>query len=275
MSRPLCGATPHDQFRVHRVLPPSPASKSSDLGPPPLGRLGRPVQDPALGCRRPLRRKGPEGDLWPARGGGGRGGGGRGRRRGDQGEGRGPAGAVGGGLGRPGGRQGRGRRQGGHPVNRGQGRGRREQRRRQRRRRRPLLARRHGSQAEGGGRRVGPQQGQVSSAGGERRRGSGSGSLGRGGELGEGRPRPRREGKGGGRRRLQQDGVQLAGAVGKMGDEASSYGVYRLPVQGAEVPDHLAHALPEAQRPVVDCQRPGVKETWRRKKSLVTETETR
>lgn len=60
-------------------------------------------------------------------------------------------------LGRSGGAKDRGRCEGGHPVDGGQGCGREE-------RRCALLA-----EAEGGGRRVAPQQGQIPSPAGERR----------------------------------------------------------------------------------------------------------
>lgn len=161
-------------------------------------------------------------------------------------------------LGRSGGGEHRGRCEGGQSVDGGQGCGRKE-------RRYTLLAAGQGAEAEGGGRRVAPQQGQISSPAGERRRGGGR----RG--LREGRPRPRREGQGGGWGRLQEKGVQLARTVGEVGDEAGSYRVRGLPVEGAEVPHHLSDTLPEAQGPVVDRQGPRIKVTWERKESLVTQ----
>lgn len=183
---------PTVQFRGHCP------SESSNLGAPSLGGLGRSAQAPALSCWRGLRREGPEGDLWRAgrrrsrRGGG--------RRRGDERKRRGPGGAVRRRLGGSGWREGWGCCEGGHPVNRGQG-GRGEERRR---RWRTLLARGQRGEAEGCRRRVACQQGQIPSPTGERRRGGG---LGGGGDLREGRPRPGREGKGGGRGRLQEERI--------------------------------------------------------------------
>lgn len=153
--------------------------------------------------------------------------------------------------GRLGGSVGRGRGEGGQPVDGGQGGGCQE-------RRRTLLAPGEGSEAEGGGRRVAPEQGQIPSPGGESGRGGGRRG---GGDLREGRPRPRREGQGGGRGRLQEDGVQLAGTVGEVGDQAGPDGVRGLSLEGAQVPNHLSDALPEAQGPVVHRQRPRIKIT--------------
>lgn len=169
-------------------------SESSDLSPPSLGWLGWSAQAPALSCRRPQRCEGPERDLqWARRRRSRRGGGRRrGRGRGEERERRGPGSAVRRRLGWSGGGKGWGRCEGRHPVDGGQSRRREEWRC-------ALLAPAQGGEAEGGGRRVAPKQGQIPSPTGERRWGGG---LWGGGDLREGRPRPRRKGQGGGRGRL-------------------------------------------------------------------------
>lgn len=47
--------------------------------------------------------------------------------------------------------------------------------------------------------------------------------------------------------------------MGEVGDQAGSYRVLGLSLEGAEVPHHLPDTLSKTQRPVVDCQGPRIK----------------